>query len=142
MGNSWVAFPSFFFQEEGAALTSLSDPPTPGLGFQAFPLREFETWMVESYQMNLDQTTGRRRIVSNLICDHWRESLYLAWDPEFRASSIEDRRKVLAMISFWDAVDSHQLIIEGLPRAEKIMISDRTEKDMAFPSEWFDMLIC
>jgi hypothetical protein len=66
--------------------------------------------------------------------------LYLAWDPEFRASSIEGRRKVLAMISFWDAVDSHQLIIEGLPRAEKIMISDRTEKDMAFPSEWFDML--
>jgi hypothetical protein len=61
-------------------------------------------------------------------------------DPEFRASSIEGRRKVLAMISFWDAVDSHQLIIEGLPRAEKIMISDRTEKDMAFPSEWFDML--
>jgi hypothetical protein len=98
--------------------------------------------MVESYQMNLDQTTGRGRIVSNLICDHWRESLYLAWDPEFRASSIEGRRKVLAMISFWDAVDSHQLIIEGLPRAEKIMISDRTEKDMAFPSEWFDMLIC
>ena len=29
---------SFFFHEEGAALTSLSDPPAPGLGFQACPL--------------------------------------------------------------------------------------------------------
>jgi hypothetical protein len=44
------------------------------------------------------------------------------------------------MISIWDEVDSHQLIIEGLPRAEKIMTSDRTEKHKTLPSERFDML--
>jgi hypothetical protein len=44
------------------------------------------------------------------------------------------------MISIWDGVDSHQLIIEDLPRAEKIMTSDRTEKHKTFPSERFDML--
>jgi len=32
------------------------------------------------------------------------------------------------------------LIIEGLPRAEKIMTSDRTEKHKTFPSERSDML--
>jgi hypothetical protein len=47
-------------------------------------------------------------------------------DVEFRAASTEGRRKVLTMISTWDEVDN-QLIIEGLPRAEKIMTSDRTE---------------
>ena len=44
------------------------------------------------------------------------------------------------MISTWDGVDSHQLIIEGLPRAEKIMTSDRMGKHKTFPSERFDML--
>lgn len=62
------------------------------------------------------------------------------WDAEFRASSIEGRRKVLTMISVWDADDSHQLIIEGLPMAEKMTTSDRREKHKTFPSERFGML--